>query len=190
MTALRGMSLVRVVAPALEPVTLGQAKAQLRVFHDEDDALIERLIVMARDHAESVTRLSIMPQTWELSLDYWWRQTLELPRFPLQSVESISYVDEEGATQTLDPALYTVYPAYRRLAWNPNAEIPKLQEGTLQRVTVRYVLGWASREDLPAALVQAMLVNLTMYYNNRGDMEFQEPAAYRELWLSVCEDFL
>jgi uncharacterized phiE125 gp8 family phage protein len=62
-----GMRLV--TAPAVEPVSLEQAKVHLRVDTADDDALIGMLISAARAHAENVCRRAFVTQQWDLFLD-------------------------------------------------------------------------------------------------------------------------
>jgi uncharacterized phiE125 gp8 family phage protein len=53
----------------VEPITLNEAKAHLRVFGTDDDGYITSLIAAARQSAESLTDRALLPQTWELALD-------------------------------------------------------------------------------------------------------------------------
>jgi hypothetical protein len=52
-------------APAVEPVSLAEAKAHLRVDVSDDDALITALIIAARQHAETITRRALVTQSWK-----------------------------------------------------------------------------------------------------------------------------
>ena len=47
------MSLTLITAPALEPITLSEAKLHLRVEHSVDDTLISVFITAARERASS-----------------------------------------------------------------------------------------------------------------------------------------
>src|SRR3954471_23227089 len=103
------MGLKQTVAPAIEPVTLQEAKDFARVDGLEDDGLIASLIVTARQLAELATRRALITQTWVLKADAFprargnggWRfarrnapdDSIRLPLPPLQSVTSIRYVD-------------------------------------------------------------------------------------------------
>lgn len=131
------LSLVRTEDPAVEPITLDQAKKHCRVDHDEDDDYIESLIVAARIHAEKYTNRAFILQTWRLSLDRFpgyqpWnlgspfapvvgrqfatdficgrymQPPLEIPRPRLIAVTSIQYYDINNEQQTLDPGAYIV----------------------------------------------------------------------------------
>lgn len=63
------MPTVQVTGPAVEPLTLAEAKTHLRVDVSDDDTLITSLIVVARQGAEAYTRRSMCTQTWKLVLD-------------------------------------------------------------------------------------------------------------------------
>jgi Phage gp6-like head-tail connector protein len=127
------LSLQLVTGPLAEPVTLALAKAQCRVDLDDDDDLIQLYISVARAAAESYTQRAIFPQTWVRTLDHfplWWseygtvnpayrkdwpyysdfwnRIRIDLPRPRTLAVVSITYVDMNGNTQTLDPSTYNV----------------------------------------------------------------------------------
>ncbi len=50
------MTSILVAGPAVEPLSVAEAKTYLRLDHAEDDALLSTLIAAARSHIESVTR--------------------------------------------------------------------------------------------------------------------------------------
>lgn len=58
-------------APALEPISLAEAKNHLRVDTDltEDDLLIGMMISAARGIAERFTKRAIITQQWKVFLD-------------------------------------------------------------------------------------------------------------------------
>lgn len=113
------MALEVTLGPALEPVTLNEAKDFLRVNGDDDDALISELIVAARRAGEDFTRRTFIATTYKLSLDRWpsrsdlddglWEgvregadksspnASLALPRPPLRSVTSVTTFDDTDA---------------------------------------------------------------------------------------------
>ena len=55
--------------PVVEPVSLLEAKAHLRVDIPDDDALISALITAAGHYAETLTRRAFIAQSWKLVLD-------------------------------------------------------------------------------------------------------------------------
>ena len=65
------MTLALISPPAVEPVTLADMKAHLRVTHDSEDAMIASLIKAAREELEQAAGLALISQGWRLYLDCW-----------------------------------------------------------------------------------------------------------------------
>jgi uncharacterized phiE125 gp8 family phage protein len=177
-----GLSLVS--GPTTEPVTLGETKAHLRIDGADDDALIAGYILAARRYAEGYTRRAFVTQTWDYTIDRQWpyvqsdcylvrRITLPLP--PLQSVSSITYVDNDGNTQTLAADQYVVKtddtsgviePAY-------NVTWPDVR-WQLSAVTVRFVAGWT---QIPDEIRTAIMLHVEILFDrNPNDRELLESA--------------
>lgn len=105
--------LEQTIGPYVEPVELEFVRDQhLRVLNgNAEDDFIERLIRATRRQGEKVTRRAWVRQTFELIGDAFpIEPCLYLPRPPLQAIESIEYLDGDGALQTMDPADYRVTP--------------------------------------------------------------------------------
>lgn len=173
-------SLELVTGPAAEPITLAQAKAQLRVEVTDDDVLIEGLIAAVRQGVEE-RGYALITQTWDLHLDRF-PSIIRIPRAPVQSISSITYVDTDGETQELAAALYTadltctparIVPAYGE-SWPSTRRVP-------QAVTVRFVAGYgdggatpdgagATPDPVPERIRQAMKVDLAGLYYVRSPL--------------------
>lgn len=134
-----------------------------------DDPDLTRLIIGARHAAERKTRCALITQTWDLSLDGFPSWELRIPKPPLQSVTSITYVDTDGTTQTLAASAYTVdiksqpgriTPAYG-LVW----PVTRYQ---VNAVTVRFVCGFGAAAAVSDETKQWMLVRIKHQYDNRG----------------------
>src|SRR3954470_3436284 len=97
------MSSILLTPPAVEPVTLAEAKAYLRVDNDDDDAVISALIAGARGHIESQTRRALITQTWQVVRDVWPGdgRIAVLPS-PLRQITAARVYRLDGSTQTLD----------------------------------------------------------------------------------------
>ncbi len=108
------MALRVVTAPAAGLISLVEAKAQLRVQFDDEDDLIGALVLAATDQVQANTQRRYMPQSLQWILQDW-GDHMVLPVAPggdSQWIEitGVSYVDENGATQTLDPSIYWARP--------------------------------------------------------------------------------
>lgn len=99
----------RTVEPYTEPVSLAQAKRQLRVDTTDDDTLITSLIVAARQFVENACSVCLVASTYQQMNDGFPCVSLfQLNYPPLRSVTSIQYIDTAGTTQTLSTSKYTV----------------------------------------------------------------------------------
>ncbi|HEY0266837.1 MAG TPA: head-tail connector protein, partial [Rhizomicrobium sp.] len=98
------MSLQLNTPPAIEPVSLDQAKAWLRVESGGDeDALIAALIPAARARAEWHTGRAFVTQHWTLWLDSVGDGCIALPLPPLVGVESVTLYAADDTATVLDP---------------------------------------------------------------------------------------
>jgi uncharacterized phiE125 gp8 family phage protein len=168
------MTLSLVAAPATEPITTEEAKLQARVDGSEDDALIGSMIMAARQWAEAFTNRAFVTQTWDLLLDDFPAcDYIELPKAPLASVSSVSYVDNNGATQSLTQGTdYTVdAPAgptalRGRVLLAYNASWPSVR-GVRNAVTVRFVAGYGAAAAVPEGIKAALRMLVAELYSQR-----------------------
>jgi uncharacterized phiE125 gp8 family phage protein len=65
------MSATLIIAPAIEPLSLNEAKAFIRVEHEDDDDVIASLIIAARVHVEAQTQRALISQTWRIVRNHW-----------------------------------------------------------------------------------------------------------------------
>ncbi len=135
------MGLNLITGPAAEPISLTEAKAHLRVTGADDDTLITALIAAARKWVENYTRRALVLSEMEWKLDEF-DPLLRVPVSPLRSVVSITYVDENGADQTLATTVYAVDTVSEpgRIVEEYDQEWPDTYD-TLNAVTVRFKAG-------------------------------------------------
>ena len=136
---------IRVVTPpAIEPVTLTELKAHLRITHDDEDSILATYLKAARMYAETtLCWRAFIEQELELVTDRFPR-AFQLPRPPLQGVTSITYRIEDGTVETVDPANYIVDTESE-----PGRVIPAVDETwptdtlfPLNAVRARYTAGY------------------------------------------------
>ena len=153
-----------------EPVTLAEAKAQLRVDIDADDDLITGLITAARQMVEQVTRRALLSQDWELRLEKFpGESVIELPLAPLQSVSAITYIDKLNVSHTLAASTYQVDAASTpgRVALVEGESWPGDTLRALGGVQIAFTAGWTSADAVPQAIRQALLLLVGHLYENR-----------------------
>jgi uncharacterized phiE125 gp8 family phage protein len=98
-------SVQTVTVTGAEPVTVAEAKQQCRVTSAAQDALLGRLVKVAREAFERRTGLLLRAQTVVLNIDAFSRE-LQLPHAPIRSVTGVFYTDAAGAEQALAEERY------------------------------------------------------------------------------------
>lgn len=159
------MTLVKITGAASYPVTVAELKANARIDGtDEDATVLPVLIAAATAHAERLTGRAFAEQTWELVLDDFPAEEIEIDLGPVVSVTSVKYLDGDGVEQTMDAADYIVDTAAdtgRILA--PDGW-PTAQADTINAVRVRFVTGGTPDDDVK----QAILLLATHWYDRRA----------------------
>ena len=176
------------VEPAIEPITLADAKQHLRMEVSDDDALITLLIAAARQYAEQLTRTSFITQQWSLVLDAFpgpslmgvpaglpWSlpgHALLLEHGPVQSIDSITYMDMASAVQTMPSANYIADMTGLLARVTPKfGQIWPITLPQIASVSVNFTAGYGTTADkVPAGLVQWMKLRIGTLYENREEV--------------------
>lgn len=175
-------------APALEPVTIEEARSQCRLTDSSEDGLLAGYLLAARHLAEERTGRVLVTQSWTETWDHRWphghhhehrpdahhlgpysRRRIMLGKAPVQSVTSVQYFDTSGAQQTLDPTQYR---------FGMHKKIGVIEEAfgvcwpavrcQIDTISVLYVAGYASPGQIPETIRQAILLLVEHFYANRG----------------------
>lgn len=168
-----------VTGPVLEPVSLDEAKLQLRVDIDTDDALISRIIQGARETLEERLGMALITQTRDLyGLTFPAETVLTLPYGPVQSVTGVYYTETDSSSELTFAAA-----SYLSQTWR-NAIVLKSGYAwpTDATMRVRYVCGYTSAGLIPQRLRQALLLLVGHWYENR---EGTQTGALKEIPLAV-----
>jgi len=179
-----------VTQPAIEPLTVTEAKLQLRVSGTSEDSLITSFIVAARQHAENYMNRSLITQTWDYYLDNF-RNEMVIQKSPVASITSIKYQDEDNAEQTLASTYYDTdlvsEPARVTLAYGK--DWPYTYDKT-NAVVMRLVTGYGLAVSVPSQIKQGMYLYITYLYEHRGDESIRPPRAIYDLWNSYRVQYL
>jgi uncharacterized phiE125 gp8 family phage protein len=164
-------SLTRATPPAVEPVTLAEAKAHLRVDTSDDDTYIGTLITAAREWCEQYLDRTLVNTQWTMRLDSF-PYEIELPRPPIASsgtttAVSLTYTLGNESTATLSASSYRV---------DRNATpgvVRQLRAGTwpanlddYNAISVTWWAGYGSSgSSVPAAIRHAILLLVGHWYD-------------------------
>jgi uncharacterized phiE125 gp8 family phage protein len=161
------------VGPTTEPVTLAEAKAQLRLtsYETSEDTYIEGLIPVCRAWCEAFANRAYCTQT-VVARYTGFGHKMVLPLNPVISITSITYIDSNGDTHTVDASNYNLDnysdPAFIYPDYNYTWPTPRQDYNC---VTVTYQAGYdadpSDTDDVPYPVKQAIKMLVGHYYNNR-----------------------
>lgn len=165
---MRIVSVRRTVEPSSEPVTLAEAKVQLRESGTAEDTHIESLITTSRQVAENMTQRAFITQTWAMTLSDLPSGLISLPRPPFISLTTLQYRDTAGAWQTLDQAgLDTIQGSiYGVLDFSNLAASPVLGDFE-ETIKITWSAGYGNAAAVPKAVKQWILMHVGSSYAAR-----------------------
>jgi len=157
-----------------EPITLAEAKAQLRILSDDEDAVVTSAIIDARGWIENYTGLVLTR-----------REVTEVLRgfgdslatWPIVSIDAVDYVDGDGTEQALPDTDFFAQIA-RRPARIVAPRWPRLYDGSAVAITM--TAGFATAEAIQLFspnIIRAMRILVAGFFNDRetgglaGDVE-------------------
>ncbi len=172
------LRLALVTAPLIEPVSVGEAKLHARIDESADNALVQSLIVAAREMAENYTHRVFITQTWQAFLDAAPCETyLELPKAPLISVTHVKSYDDADAATVLAASNYFVDIATKpgRIVLRSVGSWPTPAR-VANGIEIQFVAGYGpAPSDVPAQIKQAILLTIAHLYEHRGDATMEMP---------------
>jgi uncharacterized phiE125 gp8 family phage protein len=151
---------------ALITQLLGRAKKQAHIYDNHLDDQVRDFIEEAVEYIERTRDTQLLTAQWKLTYDRWPLITrinpfgaIIIPKWPVQSVQSVQYVDPAGMLQTWDPSQWT-------------ADV----KGPPCRIQAAYGCIWPFLQSIP----QAVQITLTLGY---GDDASSIPALMRR---AIC----
>ncbi|WP_226936785.1 head-tail connector protein [Pseudogemmobacter faecipullorum] len=140
--------------PVGEVLSRNDAKAHCRASDfDDDDTLIEGYILAAAEYVQDVCQTILLRTPFKATGP---RFNLGFTGFPRPELSSVSYVDDLGATITVDPSQYEICKG--RLVVHGVTSITS--------ATVEFTAGIGAG-NVPAKLVQAARMMVAHWYANR-----------------------
>ncbi len=174
------MGYLLTTGPAIEPVTLAEARAFLELDEDlstADNQLLELVLIpTARRACEKATGRALLTQAWRLTLPgFGCRPWIELDRNPVISITGITYLASGGATVTLPTTVYKLNAtsettrAYVALRENQVWPLPANESDA---VRIDFTAGYGpTREAVPEGLRHWILMRVRSLWLYRAESE-------------------
>ncbi len=162
------MTTALISGPTIEPVTLADVKAHLRLDTPDEDRLLQAAIVAARVHIEAVTRRCLIRQLWRIYLDEWPEgRSVPIPLSPLIAVNEVTFYDVAGVARqwSADNWRVDISSSPARLIARIRPQAALYDNGIEIDVLAGYGV---SSIDVPAPLRQAVMVLVAHWYEARG----------------------
>lgn len=158
---------ILITPPAVNILTLDEAKLHCRVDFDDDDALIESLILAAQSHLDGYSGVlgrCLINQTWQQSFDGF-RCSMRLP-FPDVSSVTVKYFDANNAEQTLTDGYELIEDGISSIVkFNSSFSQPSTYSDRGDAVKVEFVAGYgATADDLPPEVKVAANILVGYWY--------------------------
>ncbi len=163
-----------IAEPAVEPVSLAEAKAWLREDNADEDQLIQTLIVSARLTLEAWTRRFFITQGWRLLCDSWpspkgRSQTINIAFAPFLGVTAIRVYDSNDIATILSPESYcSGFDDQAGRVLFKSAPPPPGR--AINGLEIDFTVGYGSTpQQIPEPLRRAILLLVTHWREHRGD---------------------
>lgn len=163
-----------------EPVELDEAKAQLRIEHDDEDGQILGLISAGREWVENYTGLILAPrevtETFDALCSY---QQLDAWPIDTDGTVTITYLDAAGTEQSLAGSRLMASRRPARISAAIGSSWPATYKAG-EAISVTFTAGYPTPDDVPWALKQAILLHIQAMYD-QGALGSAEEAALKSL---------
>lgn len=167
------MPLALTSAPALEPVTLDDVKAHLRIDGPQEDTLLASLILTSRLHLEAALDLAMIEQGWTLQLDRWPKgQSVDIPISPLQAVTLVRVKNDAGGWDAIGPANYLADIAAKPPRVIFHGAVRPVPGVPAAGIEITFTAGFgAAPASVPAPLRHAIMMLVAHWYEHRESVE-------------------
>lgn len=174
------MALLMTAGPTVEPVTLAEAKAHLRLDSAADDVLVASLVTTSRLQIETALSLALVTQTWSYFIDALPRDgAVRLPLRPIQSIDAVRLHHDSGGTTSVAPDSFVLDGAASpaRLVQR-DATVVSAIPRRANAYEFSLIAGFGPlASDVPAPIRQALLLLVAHWYEHRDPAEIGADAA-------------
>ena len=165
------MKLELTTAATEEPVDPGELTMRARINTSSEGSMLTEMLAEALDAAELHTGSRFITQTWTAYYDRFADLVHGLPFGPVSSITSLTYIDNDGDTQTVATSVYELGSQYGvgrvRLKFDQSWPTDvRLHEDV---VIVKAVYGYGAKAAVPLSIKAAIILHAANAYDQRGE---------------------
>ena len=151
--------LVLITGPAVPAVTAQDVIDHSRIGGHQEDRLLGTMVTEAQEIVEQTAWRKLITQTWDQYFDAW-SDPLRLDHSPVQEITSITYVNENGDTQTLSTDVYELGDRNGLgIVRRKYDQVWPTVRGHADDIIVRHVCGYGdAATDVPGSLRSAIRI--------------------------------
>lgn len=168
-------NLALVTPPAILPISVEDAKAQIRETSDAHNTRLYQAIEQATSHLQTVYQNVLVEQVWDVWFPCFPCGDFVIPFGPVISLDEFEYTDEDGVTTAVSASVYGLQskrpPYCSRVYLKPSQEWPTATLYSRDAVRMRLTLGWADEETADAAESGTTATSLVMTGHNLVDLD-------------------
>lgn len=164
------MNPILIAPPALEPVSLAQAKLYLRIDAADEDDLVLSLIKAARALVEAASGRMLIHQGWRIVRDAWPEGgAMRLPLSPVSQILGARIRDAAGLAIEIPASLLALTPADDPPLLRLTGPAPAPGQARAG-IEVDVLAGHgAAASDVPEPFRRAILILVARWFERRGD---------------------
>lgn len=175
--------LIQITGSILTPISVATAKSHANITISGDDTLVGEMLLAATEHFERVSGYHLRPVVYDWETQRALCRETALPLFPVASITSVKYLDENDVEQTVTESDYSLkqfnHPPHV-LRFPEDYELP-----SSSKVVVRFVAGFTDPTTCPSPIKQAIKFLVAHWYENREAYLEDKLAAVPAAWESI-----
>lgn len=160
----------------VEPITVSELKAHLRITGTDHDDMLEAIIPVARSRAELFTKrylrvgATAKAAIYRLYLDKF-PKIIQIYQAPVVEISSIYYYNSGGVLTLLDPAEYNtdIISEPARIAEAYSKSWPTIRD-RIHSVYVQFTSGYQLAASVPDQIKQGILMIAAHLFENPSDV--------------------
>lgn len=155
--------------PTVEPVTVDEVKEWARIDGTDEDTILTGMIKSVRAYTEAYLRRALISQKYEMIMDYWISDSIELPYPPLISVDSVVTIDEDDTETTYSSSYYYLSGGEPdRLCIKEGVSLPENDDRACGGFKITWYAGYGTTaDDVPQQIKDAIKAWVTYTYEQR-----------------------